>query len=82
MNASDGDSYVFPGRDVSNEHAVLSGWTASDLVGTVKELAEFTFEVYAPQHNRSDSIPPLISRASQLQMLRFGPTNFYGFATL
>eukprot|EP00466_Bigelowiella_natans_P014581 jgi/Bigna1/126934/aug1.3_g1642 len=60
-------------HDVYQTAGVFSGWTASDLVGTVGDVANLTYEIYGPVHD-------FVSKETQEDMV---PTEgFYGMSTM
>ena len=43
------DPSARPGVDVSAAHGVFGGWTASDVVGDVQDIANFAFDLFGSQ---------------------------------
>ena len=64
----------FPGIDVSNVHGVFAGWTASDLVAPVADVADLAFAIYGPRSPLSVITPENITMMTNW-------SSFYGFAT-
>mmetsp|Transcript_95 Transcript_95/g.258 ORF Transcript_95/g.258 Transcript_95/m.258 type:complete len:439 (-) Transcript_95:49-1365(-) len=68
-----------PPQDVSNV-SCLGGWTAGNYVGSVRDVAHFTYELYSPKRER------VISLASKSILTNFSsgspmPFKFYGVGT-
>lgn len=63
-----------PGRDVSAVHGVFGGWTASDIVAPVQDIADLAFDIYGPE-----SADSLVTR-EDVQMMT-NTSRFYGFST-
>ena len=53
---------------------MFGGWTASDIVSPVQDIADLAFDIYGPQHDSS-----LVSQEN-ITMMTSG-SDFYGFAT-
>lgn len=64
-----------PGTSVRNVHGVFGGWTASDLVAPVMDVADLAFDIYGPQSDSS-----LVSAADIAMMVNKSQV-WYGFAT-
>lgn len=60
--------------DITHVDGVFSGWTASDLVGSPKDIAKLIFDIYGPNS-------PLLSPDLQEFMVPKANESFYGFAT-
>eukprot|EP00035_Acanthoeca_spectabilis_P034264 m.28043 g.28043 ORF g.28043 m.28043 type:complete len:482 (-) comp6497_c0_seq1:1595-3040(-) len=81
LNAFDRTSYnghnssQLPGTSVSEVHGVFGGWTASDIVGPVQDIADLGYAIYGPRSETSLITPENIS------MMVDPRQSFYGFAT-
>merc|ERR1712194_918795 len=74
----------YPGTDLKPQDvwniSCLGGWTAGDYVGTVSDLARFTYDLY------STHSPKIVGRGMQAHLTDFGPAGpghfkFYGMGT-
>lgn len=65
---------ALPGKDVSKVHGVFGGWTASDIVAPVQDIANLAMAIYGPQSDLSLVTPDNITMMTDIK-------NFYGFAT-
>mmetsp|Transcript_55413 Transcript_55413/g.124547 ORF Transcript_55413/g.124547 Transcript_55413/m.124547 type:complete len:420 (-) Transcript_55413:34-1293(-) len=63
-----------PPQETSNV-SCLGGWTAGNYVGSVRDVAHFTYELYSQKSER------VISLASKQLLTNFTPFNFYGVGT-
>ena len=64
-----------PGTDVSAVHGVFGGWSASDIVAPVADIAQLAFDIFGPQ-----SASSLVS-AENISMMVNASQEWYGFAT-
>lgn len=67
------NSSAVPGTDVSAVHGVFGGWTASDIVAPVSDIAQLAFAIYG------DRSPDAIVTPQNVSMMTNG--SFYGFST-
>ena len=65
---------VAPGRDVGDVHGVFAGWTASDLVAPVQDVADLAHALYQRPHSA-------LLRDGDVEMMTNASWGFYGFAT-
>ena len=65
---------AYPGTDVSHVDGVFSGWTASDLVGPVTDVAELVHGIYGEYQ---------VASAASIENIMVPKANesFYGFGT-
>eukprot|EP00040_Diaphanoeca_grandis_P003591 m.25333 g.25333 ORF g.25333 m.25333 type:complete len:486 (-) comp14960_c0_seq1:458-1915(-) len=67
------NSSAVPGTDVSAVHGVFAGWTASDIVAPVGDIAQLAYAIYG------DRGPNAIVTPANVSMMTKG--DFYGFST-
>jgi CubicO group peptidase (beta-lactamase class C family) len=64
-----------PGIEVNKVHGVFGGWTASDIVAPVQDIADLAYDIYGEQSSTS-----LVTQA-EVEMMTNKSQGFYGFAT-
>ena len=64
-----------PGTKVDAVHGVFGGWTASDIVAPVQDIADLVFDIYGPRS------PSSLVAPSDIAMMTNASQGFYGFAT-